>query len=84
MHYLDVDPSFIILRRSYIYTRYGGPYIKKSRIKPGFFLASSLKYFIVQEWPLLLSEVNEGYVLVMYLQKRTAFSGGLACAIIKG
>ena len=54
------------------------------RIKPGYFLASSLKYFIVQQWSLLLSEVNMGDVLVMYLRKRTEFSGGLACAIIKG
>ena len=53
-----------------------------ARIKPGYFLASSLKYFIVQQWSLLLREVNKGDVLVNYLQKRTEFSGGLAYTTI--
>ena len=47
-----------------------------------YFILHSLKYFVVKQWSLLLSEVNKGDVLVSCLQKRTEFSGGLACANI--
>ena len=46
-------------------------------------LSFKFKVFHCPAVVLLLSKVNKGYVLVMHLQKRTEFSGGLACAIIK-